>query len=158
MALPKPKSRKESILRYLIDGDGGSPVPKTRYEELMLALGKKIEGGAQVPPATTSENGLMSKEDKAKLDGIEAQANKYEHPANHPASIITQDASNRFVTDEEKTTWNNKLNNDTVATTANLGLVKKMTAVEKPAGVEGAQLKATVDALIDALKAAGIME
>lgn len=32
----------------------------------------------------------------------------YEHPANHPPSIITQDASNRFVTDAEKTTWNAK--------------------------------------------------
>lgn len=32
----------------------------------------------------------------------------YTHPANHPASIITQDASNRFVTDSEKATWNAK--------------------------------------------------
>ena len=32
----------------------------------------------------------------------------YTHPANHPPSIITQDASNRFVTDTEKTTWNGK--------------------------------------------------
>jgi len=32
----------------------------------------------------------------------------YTHPANHPPSIITQDASNRFVTDAEKSTWNAK--------------------------------------------------
>ncbi|WP_205728672.1 tail fiber domain-containing protein [Flavobacterium sp. GT3P67] len=32
----------------------------------------------------------------------------YTHPANHPPSIITQDASNRFVTDAEKATWNGK--------------------------------------------------
>jgi len=32
----------------------------------------------------------------------------YTHPANHPASIITQDATNRFVTDTEKTAWNAK--------------------------------------------------
>lgn len=32
----------------------------------------------------------------------------YTHPANHPPSIITQDASNRFVTDSEKSTWNGK--------------------------------------------------
>ncbi len=31
-------------------------------------------------PATTSANGLMSKEDKTKLDGITAGANKYVHP------------------------------------------------------------------------------
>lgn len=32
----------------------------------------------------------------------------YTHPTNHPASIITQDANNRFVTDAEKTAWNSK--------------------------------------------------
>lgn len=32
----------------------------------------------------------------------------YTHPVNHPPSIITQDASNRFVTDAEKTAWNAK--------------------------------------------------
>jgi hypothetical protein len=35
--------------------------------------------------------------------------NTYTHPATHPASIITQDTSNRFVTDTEKATWNAKL-------------------------------------------------
>ena len=35
-------------------------------------------------------------------------ANNYVHPANHLASIITQDASNRFVTDTEKSAWNAK--------------------------------------------------
>ena len=33
---------------------------------------------------------------------------QYTHPTNHPPSIISQDASNRFVTDTEKDTWNNK--------------------------------------------------
>jgi hypothetical protein len=32
----------------------------------------------------------------------------YTHPINHPPSIITQDANNRFVTDTEKSTWNSK--------------------------------------------------
>lgn len=58
--------------------------------------------------ATTSVNGLMSSTDKTKLDGIATGANNYIHPANHPASIITQDASNRFVTDTEKANWNAK--------------------------------------------------
>jgi hypothetical protein len=34
----------------------------------------------------------------------------YVHPATHPPSIIVQDSSNRFTTDAEKTTWNNKAN------------------------------------------------
>lgn len=31
----------------------------------------------------------------------------YTHPATHPASVIVQDANNRFVTDVEKNNWNN---------------------------------------------------
>lgn len=34
--------------------------------------------------------------------------NNYVHPSNHEPSIITQDSSNRFVTDAEKTAWNAK--------------------------------------------------
>ena len=40
----------------------------------------------------------------------------YTHPANHPPSIITQDASNRFVTDTEKAEWNGKANPPTAVT------------------------------------------
>ena len=49
----------------------------------------------------------MISTDKAKLDGIEANANKYVHPYKScsPASIITQDSSNRFVTDTQISTW-----------------------------------------------------
>ncbi|MEG6521184.1 hypothetical protein [Desulfotomaculum sp. 1211_IL3151] len=46
--------------------------------------------------------------EKNKLAGIATGANNYTHPANHPASIIIQDASNRFVTDTEKANWNAK--------------------------------------------------
>lgn len=46
--------------------------------------------------------------EKNKLAGVSAGANNYAHPANHPPSIITQDANNRFVTDAEKSTWNAK--------------------------------------------------
>lgn len=46
--------------------------------------------------------------EKNKLAGIEDNANNYVHPSNHPPSIITQDASNRFVTDVQISSWNNK--------------------------------------------------
>ncbi len=78
--------------------------------------------GGDVPLATNSLDGLMSKTDKSKLDGIAAGANNYTHPANHPASVITQDANNRFVSDAEKATWNAKANN-TVATNLANGLM-----------------------------------
>ena len=52
--------------------------------------------------------GFMTGADKTKLDGIASGATAYSHPANHAPSIITQDASNRFVTDAEKAAWNAK--------------------------------------------------
>ena len=58
--------------------------------------------------ATVSVSGFMAATDKTKLDGIAAGATKYSHPANHAPSIITQDSSNRFVTDAEKAAWNAK--------------------------------------------------
>ena len=61
--------------------------------------------------ATASRNGLMSATYAKKLDGIEAGANKYIHPTSHPATIITQDSTHRFVTDAEKTLWNKGGNN-----------------------------------------------
>ena len=57
----------------------------------------------------------MSAADKTKLDGVAENANNYTHPASHPASIITQDASNRFVTDAEKAAWSSKEASGTAA-------------------------------------------
>jgi len=73
--------------------------------------------GDKGDPGTTDFEALSNKPTEladinsaegSKLAGIEAGANNYSHPANHPASIITQDTSNRFVTDAEKSTWNAK--------------------------------------------------
>lgn len=59
-------------------------------------------GKASTSVATTLANGLMSKEDKSKLDGIATGANNYSHPSSHPASMITEDTSHKFVTTSEK--------------------------------------------------------
>lgn len=72
------------------------------------AWNSKADGTHTHSAATTSAAGFLSAADKTKLDGIAAGANNYTHPASHPPSIITQDASNRFVTDAEKTAWNSK--------------------------------------------------
>ena len=73
---------------------------------------------------TDSLKGYMTPELKKKLDGIATGANNYVHPSNHPATMITQDATHRFVTDTEKTTWNGKASTAVVSTTAN-GLAPK---------------------------------
>lgn len=69
---------------------------------------KQGGGGMIYENATVEQDGLMSKEDKAKLDGVAENANNYTHPTKHPATIITEDADNRFCTDAEKTKWNGK--------------------------------------------------
>lgn len=76
----------------------------------------RSDGTWQVPPdtnttysaATQSAAGLLSAGDKKKLDGVAANANNYTHPTSHPASMITQDATHRFVTDTEKAGWTGK--------------------------------------------------
>lgn len=39
---------------------------------------------------------------------IKNKPEAYQHPENHPASMITQDTAHRFVSDTEKEKWNNK--------------------------------------------------
>lgn len=41
-----------------------------------------------------------------KLNGIADNANNYSHPANHPAAMIIEDATHRFMTDTERTKLN----------------------------------------------------
>lgn len=65
-----------------------------------------------IPLASASSDGRMSKEDKTKLDGIATNANNYQHPSKHPATIITEDSTHRFVSDEEKNKWNNSAPTD----------------------------------------------
>lgn len=47
-------------------------------------------------------------DEKTKLSGIEENANNYTHPSSHPANIITEDSTHRFVTDAEKNVWSSK--------------------------------------------------
>ena len=43
-----------------------------------------------------------------KLNGIATNANNYSHPSTHDASMITESATKRFVSDTEKNSWNSK--------------------------------------------------
>lgn len=75
-----------------------------------------LTGGADaIPTATETADGLIAKEDIAKLNGIEDGANKYTHPSTHPASMITESTSRRFVTDAEKSTWNARTRKYTIS-------------------------------------------
>ena len=72
-------------------------------------------GGNMASPTTP---GLMSAADKQKLDGVAAGANNYQHPSSHPATMIQEDATHRFVSDTEKTAWNNKASTDLASQSA----------------------------------------
>ena len=84
-------------------------------------------GKASTAVATASANGLMAAADKKKLDGVAAGANNYVHPAAHPASMIAEDTSHRFITDAEREAWNSKATG-VVATQSANGL---MSAADK---------------------------
>ena len=66
-----------------------------------------VDGTGHVSAATA-----VTKGDITNL-GIPAQDTVYTHPANHPASMITQDATHRFVSDAEKATYSGKANKPT---------------------------------------------
>lgn len=69
------------------------------------ALDGKASTGHTHAAASTASPGFMQAADKRKLDGIAENANSYTHPSSHPASMITLDATHRFVTDAEKQAW-----------------------------------------------------
>lgn len=109
--------------------------PINEVTGLSTELAKKVDKvtgkGLSTEDYTTAE--------KTKLSSIANNANNYVHPTNHPASVITQDSNNRFVTDTEKTTWNAKASTS-VATTSTNGLMSS-TDKTKLNGIEtGAQV------------------
>lgn len=55
---------------------------------------------------STTKEGLMSKEDKTKLDGIEAGATNYQHPSTHGADMITETTDRKWTSPAEKQSWN----------------------------------------------------
>ena len=73
----------------------------------------------------------MSKEDKAKLDDIEAGANNYVHPESHAASMIVQDDTHQFVTSAEKKKYDdNTVYNNTTPTVTSLGGIAQGTTFD----------------------------
>lgn len=124
----------DKAIAELVDG---SPAALDTLKELSAALGNDpnfattvaTQIGRKVDKVTGK--GLSTEdytsEEKAKLAGVAAGANNYQHPATHPASVIVQDSTHRFVTDTEKTTWNGKAST-TVATQSANGL---MSAADK---------------------------
>ena len=62
-----------------------------------------------ISAATASAAGSMSAAHFLKLEGVAANATAYSHPANHAATMITQDSTHSFITDAERTEWNSSI-------------------------------------------------
>jgi hypothetical protein len=83
--------------------------------------------------------------------------NLYTHPANHPPAIITQDTTNRFVTDAEKTTWNGKQNalGYTPLDSTLKGAVNGLAELDSGGKVPSSQLPSYVDDVLEYANLAG---
>ena len=73
------------------------------------------------PISTATQNALNGKVDNSKVQtdvpvNAKFTDTVYSHPASHPASMITESSTKRFVSDSEKSTWNSKSDTDTVTT------------------------------------------
>lgn len=95
---------------------GSAPEALDTLEELAAALKDNADIvdtllaqiGTKISNPTGGSTGQVLKKT---ADGEEwADENEYVHPANHPASMITEDTTHRFVTDSEKNAWDGKAN------------------------------------------------
>ena len=107
-----PKAYDDSEIRSSLDNlesevnelkEGNINIDLTNYAT-KTELNSKVD---KVDGKGLSSNDYTTAE-KTKLSGL----TNYTHPSTHDASIITQSSSYRFVTDTEKTTWDNKSNFD----------------------------------------------
>lgn len=131
------ESAKSYADKKIADVVNGSPEALDTLKELSDALGGDANFSATVAGQIGKKvdkvtgKGLSTEDyttgEKAKLAGITAGANNYIHPSTHPASMITPDATHRFVTDVEKSTWDSKAEK-TAATASAAGL---MSAADK---------------------------
>lgn len=89
----------EGALKELAENNNGS-VDLSEYATKIDLISKvdKVEGKGLSTIDFTEEK-------DTKLNGIEQNANNYVHPKKHSASLITQDETHRFVTDNEKSKW-----------------------------------------------------
>ena len=75
------------------------------FEENMDRIDASINGKVDKERGKGLSANDYTDQEKAKLQEIEEGANNYTHPATHPASMIDQDATHRFVTDLDKQEW-----------------------------------------------------
>ena len=123
------QSAKDYVDKAIAELVDGSPAALDTLKELSAALGDDPNFATTVATQIgrkvdkVAGKGLSTEdytsEEKAKLAGISSGANNYRHPASHPASMIEQDATHRFITDTERSTWNGKASTAVATQSAN---------------------------------------
>lgn len=133
--------------------------PKVRAG--LISIYDKIAKAAAIDKATQAKDGLISKEDKKKLDELKAltQATsttlggvKIGYTTADKNYAVQLDSNGKMFVNVPWTDTN------TAATESELGLVKQAAKVSKPADDTAANLKTAIDSIIDAMTAAGQMK
>jgi hypothetical protein len=131
-----------------LSGLGGVPTARTVNAK---ALSADITL-TQDDVASGATNKAYTAAEQTKLAGIAAGATNYTHPANHAPSIITQDSSNRFVTDAQITAWTAKQAalGYTAENAANKGQASGYASLDANGLVPTTQLPSYVDDVVEA--------
>ena len=89
---------------------GASPVGHSHDDRYFTEaeMNEKLKTKVSVESGKGLSTNDYTTAEKNKLAGIAAGANAYTHPSSHPATMITEDLTHRFVTDVEKSNWNGK--------------------------------------------------
>ena len=90
------------------------------WKESASSLAQKVDKEAGKQLSTED----FTTEEKTKLAGL----SNYEHPATHPATMITEDSTHRFATDNEKVAWNGAVSDSHVH--SNKTVLDKFTEVD----------------------------
>ena len=100
---------------------GASPVGHSHDDRYFTEaeMNEKLKTKVSVESGKGLSTNDYTTAEKNKLAGIAAGANAYTHPSSHPATMITEDSTHRFVTDVEKSNWNGKAPKDVVTTSTN---------------------------------------
>ena len=88
------------------------------YNDFLDSLDEILVGKLDAVEGKVLSSNDFTDSEKGKLSDIESHANWYIHPSTHPASMIEESPFRRFVSDTEKTAWNNKLDSTDNAATA----------------------------------------
>lgn len=130
----------------------------------LIGIYDKIASIAGIDKATQAEDGLMSKEDKKKLDGLKSltQATsttlggvKIGYTTASKNYAVQLDANGKMYVNVP---WTDTNTTYAAATDTVLGLVKQAAKVAKPADDTNANLKIAIDKIIDVMTAAGQMK